>query len=60
MNYIAGDETIWEREPMERLSDDGKLTAYRHFGYWQNMDSLRDKMVLEEQWASGHPPWKVL
>jgi glucose-1-phosphate cytidylyltransferase len=59
MNYIAGDETIWEREPMERLSDDGKLAAYRHFGYWQNMDSLRDKMVLEEQWASGQPPWKV-
>jgi glucose-1-phosphate cytidylyltransferase len=59
IDYIAGDETIWEREPMERLADEGKLAAYRHAGYWQNMDSLRDKMVLEEQWASGQPPWKV-
>jgi glucose-1-phosphate cytidylyltransferase len=59
IDYIGGDETIWEREPMERLADEGKLAAYRHSGYWQNMDSLRDKMVLEEQWASGQPPWKV-
>jgi glucose-1-phosphate cytidylyltransferase len=59
IDYIAGDETVWEREPMERLADEGKLAAYRHSGYWQNMDSLRDKMVLEEQWASGQPPWKV-
>jgi glucose-1-phosphate cytidylyltransferase len=59
IDYIAGDETIWEREPMERLANEGKLAAYRHLGYWQNMDSLRDKMVLEEQWASGRPPWKV-
>jgi glucose-1-phosphate cytidylyltransferase len=57
--YIDGDETVWEREPMERLAREGKLAAYRHVGYWQNMDSLRDKMVLEEQWASGQPPWKV-
>ena len=59
IDYIAGDETIWEREPMERLANEGRLAAYRHHGYWQNMDSLRDKMVLEEQWASGRPPWKV-
>jgi len=59
IDYIDGDETVWEREPMERLADEGKLAAYRHSGYWQNMDSLRDKMVLEEQWASGQPPWKV-
>jgi glucose-1-phosphate cytidylyltransferase len=59
IDYIAGDETVWEREPMERLADEGKLAAYRHAGYWQNMDSLRDKMVLEEQWASAQPPWKV-
>ena len=59
IDYIDGDETVWEREPMERLADEGKLAAYRHPGYWQNMDSLRDKMVLEEQWASGQPPWKV-
>jgi glucose-1-phosphate cytidylyltransferase len=59
LDYIDGDATVWEREPMERLADEGKLSAYRHPGYWQNMDSLRDKMVLEEQWASGQPPWKV-
>ena len=59
IDYIEGDETVWERAPMERLADEGKLAAYRHSGYWQNMDSLRDKMVLEEQWASGQPPWKV-
>jgi glucose-1-phosphate cytidylyltransferase len=59
IDYIDSDDTVWEREPMERLAEEGKLAAYRHSGYWQNMDSLRDKMVLEEQWASGQPPWKV-
>jgi len=59
LDYIDGDSSIWEREPMERLAADGKLGAHRHAGYWQNMDSLRDKMVLEEQWASGNPPWKI-
>jgi len=59
LDYIAGDETVWEREPMEQLAREGNLSAYKHRAYWQNMDSLRDKMVLEEQWASGKPPWKV-
>jgi glucose-1-phosphate cytidylyltransferase len=59
LDYIEGDATVWEQEPLERLARDGKLAAYRHEGYWQNMDSLRDKMVLEEQWASGDAPWKV-
>jgi glucose-1-phosphate cytidylyltransferase len=59
LDYIEGDETIWERDPLERLAQEGKLAAYRHRGYWQNMDSLRDKMVLEEQWASGSPGWKL-
>jgi glucose-1-phosphate cytidylyltransferase len=58
-DYIEGDETVWEREPLQSLAHDGKLAAYKHDGYWQNMDTLRDKMVLEEQWASGAPPWKV-
>jgi glucose-1-phosphate cytidylyltransferase len=58
-DYIEGDATIWEREPLERLANEGRLAAYRHAGYWQNMDSLRDKMVLEEQWATGSPGWKV-
>ena len=59
LDYIPGDDTVWENEPLERLAQDGKLAAYRHTGYWQNMDSLRDKMVLEEQWASGEPAWKI-
>ena len=59
IDHVEGDGTVWEREPLERLAGEGKLAAYRHSGYWQNMDSLRDKMVLEEQWASEHPPWKV-
>jgi glucose-1-phosphate cytidylyltransferase len=56
---VEGDETVWEREPMERLAHDGNLAAYKHVGYWQNMDTLRDKMVLEREWASGAPPWKL-
>ena len=58
-DYIEGDSSVWEQQPLEGLARDGKLAAYRHTGYWQNMDSLRDKMVLEEQWASKKPPWKV-
>ncbi len=58
-DYIDGDATVWEREPLERLAGDGSLAAYRHTGYWQNMDTLRDKMALEEQWASAAPPWKT-
>jgi glucose-1-phosphate cytidylyltransferase len=59
MDYISGDSTIWEREPMERLAHDGQLSAYRHNGFWQPMDSLRDKQVLEELWKRPSPPWKV-
>ena len=58
-DYIESDATVWEREPMERLAQDGKLGAYRHTGYWQNMDTLRDKNVLEDLWSSGSPPWKI-
>ena len=58
LDYIDGDDSIWEREPLERLAEDGQLAAYRHTAHWQNMDSLRDKMVLEEQWASDSAPWK--
>jgi glucose-1-phosphate cytidylyltransferase len=59
IEYIDGDETSWEREPLERLAHEGRLAAYKHRGYWQNMDTLRDKTILEEQWGSGAPPWKV-
>lgn len=59
MDYIEGDLTVWEQEPMERLARDGMLSAYRHYGFWQNMDSLRDKMYLEELWAAPNPAWKI-
>ena len=59
IEYIDDDLTYWEREPMERLAHDEMLSAYRHYGYWQNMDTLRDKNVLEELWQSGRAPWKI-
>lgn len=59
MDYIEGDATVWEREPMERLAADGQLMAYRHSGFWQPMDTLREKRLLESMWASGDAPWKV-
>jgi glucose-1-phosphate cytidylyltransferase len=59
LDYIAGDETVWEKEPMERLALEGKLSAFKHSGFWQPMDTLRDKMYLEELWARGQAPWKV-
>jgi len=58
LDYIAGDETIWEREPMERLAAEGELMAYRHDGFWQAMDTLRDRRYLEDLWVSGKAPWK--
>jgi len=58
-DYIAEDGTVWEQEPMQRLSGEGLLAAYRHTGYWQSMDTLRDLEVLEEKWRSGNAPWKV-
>lgn len=57
--YIAGDDTVWEQEPLQRLAQERRLSAYRHYGYWQPMDTLRDKKVLEQLWASEDPPWKV-
>jgi len=59
IDYIDGDSTVWEREPLQRLAKDGMLAAYRHDGFWHPMDTLRDKMVLEQIWASPNPPWKV-
>ncbi len=59
LDFIQDDETIWERAPMEKLAADGQLMAYRHDGFWQPMDTLREKRVLEELWASGRAPWKV-
>jgi glucose-1-phosphate cytidylyltransferase len=59
LDYIEGDETVWEHEPLERLADDGELVAFRHEGFWQCMDTLRDKRLLESLWQSGDVPWKV-
>ena len=57
--YIEGDETVWEREPMENLARDGELAAYLHQGFWHPMDTLRDKRHLEALWGSGKAPWKT-
>lgn len=57
VDYIEGDATVWEREPMERLAEDGELVAFRHRGFWQAMDTLRDHQYLESLWASGNAPW---
>jgi glucose-1-phosphate cytidylyltransferase len=59
LNYITGDETHLEREPLERLAADGQLVAYRHHDFWQCMDTMRDHRFLESLWASGKAPWKV-
>jgi glucose-1-phosphate cytidylyltransferase len=56
---IDGDDTQWEREPLERLVKDGQLMAYRHTSFWQCMDTLRDKRLLEDLWQSGNAPWKT-
>ncbi len=59
LDYIDGDETEWEKEPLERLAADGQLMAYRHDGFWQCMDTLRERKLLEQLWDSGDAPWKV-
>ena len=59
LDYVAGDETVWEREPMEALAREGQLSTFVHDGFWQPMDTLREKNQLEELWASGAAPWKV-
>jgi glucose-1-phosphate cytidylyltransferase len=58
-NYIEGDLTLWEQEPMERIAAEGQLAAFRHTGFWQCMDTLRDKRLLDTLWQTGEAPWKV-
>jgi glucose-1-phosphate cytidylyltransferase len=58
IDYIGGDATIWEKEPLENLAEKGMLSAYKHHGFWQPMDTLRDKHVLEELWQTNKAPWK--
>lgn len=59
IDLIADDSTTWEAEPMNRLVEMGQLSAFRHHGFWQAMDTLRDRQVLEQLWAGGSPPWRV-
>ncbi len=59
IDYIEGDESVWEREPIERLARDGQLMGYRHDGFWSCMDTLKEKNILEALWDSGNAPWKV-
>ena len=59
LRYIADDSTVWEREPLEALARDAQLSAYVHRGFWQPMDTLRDRTRLEELWQSGAAPWKT-
>jgi NDP-sugar pyrophosphorylase family protein len=59
IDYIEGDQTVWEHEPLARMAGEGKLFAYKHAGFWHPMDTLRDRMVLEEMWDTGHAPWRV-
>lgn len=58
-DFIDGDETQWEKEPMERLAMEGQLMAYKHGSFWQCMDTLRDKKLLEKIWQTGNAPWKI-
>jgi glucose-1-phosphate cytidylyltransferase len=58
-DYIDGDATQFEHEPLERLARDGQLMAYKHTSYWQCMDTLRDKHILQGLWEAGNPPWEV-
>lgn len=59
IDYIDGDEDMWEHAPLHRIVEAGELSVYHHAGFWQNMDTLRDKHVLQEMWDSGEAPWKI-
>jgi glucose-1-phosphate cytidylyltransferase len=58
-DYIDGDDTVWEKDPLEKLSMEGQLAAFKHTGFWQPMDTLRDKNLLDDIWKSGKAPWKI-
>lgn len=58
-DYIEGDKTIWERGPMEKLAEEGEMAAFKHEGFWQPMDTMRDKQKLEELWDTASAPWKI-
>ena len=58
LTLLEGDESVWEKEPLEKLASKGQLAAFEHEGFWQSMDTLRDKIYLESLWESGKAPWK--
>jgi len=58
LNYLKDDSSVWEQAPLMSLAEDGDLMAYQHQGFWQPMDTLRDKHLLEQLWESGKAPWK--
>lgn len=59
LDYITDDDTIWEKQPLERLAEEGQLSAYHHHGFWQAMDTLRDRNHLEHLWSTERAPWKI-
>ena len=59
LSHLKDDDTVWEQQPLQQLALDGELMAFQHHGFWQPMDTLRDKVLLEDLWASGRAPWKV-
>jgi glucose-1-phosphate cytidylyltransferase len=59
IDYIQGNETVWEREAVEQLAHNRQLMGFRHYGFWSCMDTLKEKGFLEELWASGKAPWKI-
>jgi glucose-1-phosphate cytidylyltransferase len=59
LDYIEGDEVFWEQEPMQKIANEGQMSCYFHSGFWQPMDTLREKILLEDLWQSGKAPWKV-
>jgi glucose-1-phosphate cytidylyltransferase len=59
LEYIEGDQTVWERDPVERLAHDGQMMGFRHYGFWSCMDTLKEKNYLEELWATGKAPWRI-
>jgi glucose-1-phosphate cytidylyltransferase len=59
VDLVDDDSTVWEKKPLEKLAEEGMIAAYKHYGFWQPMDTLRDKHLLEELWNSGKAPWKV-
>ncbi len=59
LDYIPGDETVWEHDPVERLAREGQLKGFRHCGFWSCMDTSKEKKMLDELWATGRAPWKI-